>query len=90
MAEVTLSPFFQLATGTPRTSVLRTSDLIDKTERPEERLRSVIAESVLIKHQLLIVNRFRRRAPNILVWDRLIGTIRRECLDQGPRAPMRQ
>jgi putative transposase len=34
-------------------------------------LRSVIAESVLMKHQLLIVNRSRRRAPNLRVWDRL-------------------
>jgi hypothetical protein len=36
-------------------------------------LRSVVAESVLIKHQLLIVNRSRRRAPNLRVLDRLIG-----------------
>ena len=36
-------------------------------------LRSVIAESVLMKHQLLIVNRSRRRAPNLLVLDRLIA-----------------
>ena len=36
-------------------------------------LRSVIAESVLIKHQLLIVNRSGRRAPNLRVWDRLIA-----------------
>jgi len=35
-------------------------------------LRSVVAESVLIKHQLLIVNRNRRRAPNLRVLDRLI------------------
>src|SRR5215831_19815209 len=35
--------------------------------------RSVIAESVLIKHQLLIVNRSRRRAPNLRVLDRLIA-----------------
>jgi putative transposase len=33
----------------------------------------VIAESVLMKHQLLIVNRSRRRAPNLLVLDRLIA-----------------
>jgi hypothetical protein len=33
----------------------------------------VIAESVLIKHQLLIVNRSRRRAPNLRVLDRLIA-----------------
>src|SRR5262245_46673978 len=36
-------------------------------------LRSVLAESVLIKHQLLIVNRSRRRAPNLRVLDRLIA-----------------
>ena len=36
-------------------------------------LRSVLAESVLIKHQLLIVNRCRRRAPNLRVSDRLIA-----------------
>src|SRR5262245_51275523 len=36
-------------------------------------LRSVLAESVLIKHQLLTVNRGRRRAPNLRVLDRLIA-----------------
>src|SRR3989441_4935999 len=36
-------------------------------------LRSVVAESVLIKHQLLIVSRSRRRAPNLRVLDRLIA-----------------
>jgi putative transposase len=35
-------------------------------------LRSVVAESVLIKHQLLIVNRSRHRAPNLRASDRLI------------------
>jgi putative transposase len=33
----------------------------------------VIAESVLMMHQLLIVNRSRRRAPNLLTLDRLIA-----------------
>jgi len=33
----------------------------------------VMAESVLIKHQLLIVNRSRQRAPNLRVLDRLIA-----------------
>jgi hypothetical protein len=32
---------------------------------------SVVAESVLIKHQVLIMNRSRHRAPNLRVWDRL-------------------
>jgi len=33
----------------------------------------VIAESVLTKHQLLILNRSRRRAPNLRILDRLIA-----------------
>ena len=33
----------------------------------------MVAESVLMKHQLLIVNRSRGRAPNFCVWDRLIA-----------------
>jgi len=32
-------------------------------------VRSVLAESVLLKHQLLILNRSRRRAPNLRVSD---------------------
>src|SRR5215472_846529 len=36
-------------------------------------LRAVVAESVLAKHQLLILNRSRRRAPNLRIRDRLIA-----------------
>jgi putative transposase len=36
-------------------------------------VRAVIAESVLIKHQLLILNRTRRRGPNLRIVDRLIA-----------------
>ena len=36
-------------------------------------LRNVVAESVLIRHQLLILNRGRKRAPNLHAWDRLIA-----------------
>ena len=36
-------------------------------------LRAVVAESVLAKHQMLILNRSRRRAPNLYIWDRLIA-----------------
>jgi len=36
-------------------------------------LRSVIAESVLVKHQLLILNRGRKRAPNLRSADRVIA-----------------
>src|SRR5262252_566390 len=35
--------------------------------------RSVIAESVLIRHQLLILNRGRERAPNLRSGDRIIA-----------------
>jgi transposase InsO family protein len=36
-------------------------------------LRAVVAESVLAKHQLLIVNRSRQRSPNLRIRDRLIA-----------------
>ena len=36
-------------------------------------LRSVVAESVLVRHQLLIVNRGRKRAPNLHTADRMIA-----------------
>ena len=35
--------------------------------------RAVVAESVLVKHQLLILNRSRKRAPNLRVADRIIA-----------------
>ena len=35
-------------------------------------LRAVIAESVLTRHQILILNRSRKRAPNLRVSDRII------------------
>src|SRR5262249_47653328 len=38
-------------------------------------LRAVVAESVLANHQLLILNRSRQRAPNLLALDRLIAGI---------------
>jgi putative transposase len=34
-------------------------------------LRSVVAESVLMRHQVLILNRDRKRAPNLLTSDRI-------------------
>jgi putative transposase len=36
-------------------------------------LRSVVAESVLVKHQLLILNRGRNRAPNLSAAERIIA-----------------
>src|ERR1700704_2846735 len=35
--------------------------------------RAVVAESVLVKHQLLILNRSRKRAPNLRVSDRIVA-----------------
>jgi hypothetical protein len=37
--------------------------------------RSVVAESVLLKHQLLILNRSRQRSPNLGVSDRLVAGV---------------
>jgi hypothetical protein len=36
-------------------------------------LRSVVAESVLVKHQMCILNRGRKRAPNLRAADRIIA-----------------
>jgi hypothetical protein len=36
-------------------------------------LRSVVAESVLMRHQVLILNRGRKRAPNLRISDRIIA-----------------
>ena len=36
-------------------------------------LRSVVAESVLVRQQLLILNRGRKRAPNLRATDRIIA-----------------
>jgi hypothetical protein len=35
--------------------------------------RSVVAEAVLVKHQLLILNRSRKRAPNLRTSDRVVA-----------------
>jgi putative transposase len=37
--------------------------------------RSVVAESVLVKHQLLILNRSRKRSPNLRFTDRLVAGV---------------
>jgi hypothetical protein len=37
--------------------------------------RSVVAESVLVKHQLLILNRSRRRAPNLYLADCIVASV---------------
>ena len=45
--------------------------IICRLARPRG-IRSVIAESVLVKHQLSILNRSRKRAPNLRALDRII------------------
>jgi putative transposase len=35
-------------------------------------VRAVAAESLMLKHQLLILNRSRKRAPRLTAWDRLL------------------
>src|ERR1700693_5526205 len=36
-------------------------------------LRAVVAESALVRHQLLVLNRGRKRAPNLRAADRIIA-----------------
>src|ERR1035438_2055897 len=36
-------------------------------------VRSLVAESLLLKHQLLILNRSRQRSPNLSTWDRVLA-----------------
>ena len=38
-------------------------------------LRAVVAESLLVKHQRLILNRSRQRAPNLLASDRIVAGV---------------
>ena len=38
-------------------------------------LRSVVVESILVKHQLLILNRSRQRAPNLRASDRILAGV---------------
>jgi hypothetical protein len=35
--------------------------------------RSIVAESLLVKHQLLILNRSRKRSPNLRTSDRVVA-----------------
>src|SRR5271167_314254 len=35
-------------------------------------VRAVVAESLAVKHQLLIIKRSQRRAPDLTSWDRLL------------------
>jgi hypothetical protein len=47
-------------------------------------VRAVIAESVLVKHQLLILNRSRKRSPRLRLGDRVVAGV--YALLMRPRA----
>ncbi len=34
--------------------------------------KGLLAETLLVKHQLIVLNRSRRRAPNLTTWDRFL------------------
>jgi len=42
--------------------------------------RAVVAESVLIKHQLLILNRSLKRSPNLHLADRMVAGLCTRCV----------
>ena len=45
--------------------------------------RSIVAESVLVKHQLLIFNRSRKRSPNLRTSDRVVAGLCSLCARAG-------
>jgi hypothetical protein len=49
-------------------------------------LRAVVGESALTRHQLLILNRSRKRAPSLRVSDRIIVLVQREM--ESGRSPL--
>ena len=51
-------------------------------------LRSVVAESLLVKQQLLILNRSQHRAPNLRASDRIVAGVCALFMRPGPRAPL--
>src|SRR6516225_4718297 len=52
-------------------------------------LRSVVAESVLLRHQLLILNRGRQRAPNLRATDRIAAGFVHPLHPPGTHPPFR-
>ena len=46
--------------------------------------RAVVAESVLVKQQLLILNRSRKRSPNLRPSDRVVAGLCAPCLPESP------
>ena len=51
--------------------------------------RSVVAESVLVKQQLLILNRSRKRSPSLRLSDRMVAGLCALLIRPGPADPFR-
>jgi hypothetical protein len=51
--------------------------------------RSVVAESVLVKPQVLILNRSRKRSPNLRPSDRVVAGLCALFMRPGPADPLR-
>jgi len=51
--------------------------------------RSVVAESVLVKHQLLILNRSRKRSPNLRPSDRVVAGLCTLLMRRGGSSVLR-
>jgi hypothetical protein len=52
-------------------------------------LRSVVAESGLVRHQLLVLNRGRKRAPNLRTADRIIAGLYTLFMGRARVSPFR-
>jgi hypothetical protein len=52
-------------------------------------VRSIVAESLLLKHQLLIVNRSRQRSPNLCTSDRILAGLMALLVRPHSPAPFR-
>jgi hypothetical protein len=52
-------------------------------------VRSLVAESLLLKHQLLIVNRSRQRSPNLSACDHILAGLDGAFGTSNPSAPFR-
>ena len=53
-------------------------------------LRAVVAESILMRHQVLILNRGRKRAPNLRSSDRIIAGLCTLMMRAGARFAVRR
>jgi hypothetical protein len=50
---------------------------------------SIVVKSLLLRHQLLIVNRSRQRSPNLFAWDRILARLDGALVAFNSSAPFR-